>query len=164
MTEQASTADIPPAGTETTSLQEIYNQAVDGDTIRAKTKVFHESLVLDRSISVNLKGGYSDNTYTTTNGSTSLHGTLSIRNGMLRVSNLAISGSGSGGLAISAVGVDVPHISWTTDQPADSRVDYGETTSYGMSVSGSDLTTGHSLVVTGLKPNTTYHYIVSSST
>lgn len=164
LTGQASTADIPPTGTETTSLQETYNQATDGDTIRAKTKVFNESLVLDRSISVNLKGGYSDNTYTTTNGSTSLHGTLSIRNGTLRVSNLAISGSGSGGLAISAVGVDIPHISWTTNQLADSHVDYGETTSYGMSVSGSDLTTSHSLVLTGLKPNTTYHYIISSST
>ena len=48
LTGQASTADIPPTGTETTSLQETYNQASDGDTIRAKTKVFNESLVLDR--------------------------------------------------------------------------------------------------------------------
>lgn len=164
LTGQASTADIPPTGTETTSLQETYNQASDGDTIRAKTKVFNESLVLDRSISVNLKGGYSDNTYTTTNGTTSLHGTLAIKNGTVRVSNLTISSSSIGGLTISAVSVTVPRIAWTSDQLADSRVDYGETTSYGMSVSGSDLSTNHSMVLTGLKPNTTYHYIVSSST
>lgn len=154
--------DYPPAGSDITSLQEAYNQAGNGDNIRVRAKVFNESLVLDRSINVNLKGGYSDTTYTSSSGTTSLHGTLAIRNGTVRVSNLAVGGSG--GLAISAVGVDVPRISWTTDQPADSRVDYGETTSYGMSVSGSDLTTSHSLVLTGLKANTTYHYIVSSST
>lgn len=162
LTRQASTADIPPTGTETASLQETYNQASNGDTIRARAKVFNESLVLDRSISVNLKGGYSDTTYTSTSGTTSLRGTLAIKNGTVRVSNLAVGGTG--GLAISAVNVDIPRISWTSDQPADSRVDYGETTSYGMSVSGSDLTTSHTLVLTGLKPNTTYHYIVSSST
>jgi hypothetical protein len=164
LTGPASTADYPPVGSENTSLQEAYNQASSGDTIRAKAKIFSESLVLDRSLNINLHGGYSDTTYTTTNGSTSLHGTLSIRNGTLRVSNLAVSGSGSGNLAISAVTVTMPRIAWTTDQLADSRVDYGETTSYGLSVSGTDLTTSHSLVLTGLKPNTTYHYIVSSST
>ncbi len=67
-------------------------------------------------------------------------------------------------MAISAVSVDIPRISWTTNQPADSKVDYGENTSYGMSVSGADLATNHNLVLTGLKPNTTYHYIVSSTT
>ncbi|MDA8414679.1 MAG: fibronectin type III domain-containing protein, partial [Desulfobacteraceae bacterium] len=163
MTDQASTADIPPTGTETTSLQETYNQAADGDTIRVKAKVFSESLVLDRSISVKLKGGYSDTSYTSTNGTTSLRGTLVIKNGTLQVSNLAVGGSG-GGLSISAISVTIPRIAWTTDQLADSRVDYGETTSYGMSVSGSSLTTSHSQVLTGLQPNTTYHYIISSST
>jgi Glucodextranase, domain B len=162
--EQTRAAAYPPVGSEITSLQETYNQANSSDTIRAKNKIFTEALIFDRPISINLKGGYSDTTYITTNGSTSLHGTLSIRNGTLRVSNLAVSGSGSGGLAISAVTVTMPRIAWTTDQLADSRVDYGETTGYGMSVSGTDLTTSHSLVLTGLKPNTTYHYIVSSST
>jgi Glucodextranase, domain B len=162
--EQTRAAAYPPVGSEITSLQETYNQANSSDTIRAKNKIFTEALVFDRPISVNLKGGYSDTTYTTTNGSTSLHGTLSIRNGTLRVSNLVVSGSGSGNLAISAVTVTMPRIAWTTDLLADSRVDYGETTGYGMSVSGTDLSTSHSLVLTGLKPNTTYHYIVSSST
>jgi Glucodextranase, domain B len=164
LTGPASTADYPPAGSEITSLQEAYNQANDGDTIRAKTKVFSESLVLDRPFSVNLNGGYSDSTYSETNGSTSLQGTLVIRNGTVRVSNIAVSGNSGGGLAISNVAVTVPRIDWTTDQLADGRVDFGETTSYGLSVSGADLSTSHSLVLTGLKPNTTYHFIVSSST
>jgi len=164
LTGQASTADIPPTGTETTSLQETYNQAIDGDTIRAKTKVFCESLVLDRPVSVRLQGGFRDNTYATTSGFTNLQGSLSIRSGTVQVSNFTMSGSSSGGLAISAVNVTMPRITWSTDQLADSRVDYGETTSYGMSVSGTDLSASHSMVLTGLKPNTTYHYIISSST
>lgn len=163
LTGPASTADYPPAGSEITSLQEAYNQASNGDTIRAKDKIFSESLVLDHSININLHGGYTDNSYSSTSGTTRLHGTLAIRNGTVRVSNFAVGGSG-GGLAISAVNVTMPRITWTTDQLADSKVDYGETTSYGLSVSGADLTTSHSLVLTGLKPNTTYHYIVSSST
>jgi len=160
----ATTADYPPAGSEISSLQEAYNQANTTDTIRAKTKIFKESLVLDRPISINLHGGYSDTTYTSTNGSTSLHGTLAIRNGTVRVRNFTVSGSGAGGLTITNVAVTVPRITWTTDQLSDSRVDYGETSSYGISVAGLDLTTSHSLVLTGLKPNTTYHYIISSST
>ncbi len=163
LADPASTADYPPAGSDITSLQEAYNQAADGDSIRTKAKIFSESLILDRPISINLQGGYTDTTYTTTSGTTSLHGTLMIKNGTVRVSNLAVGGSG-GGLTISAISVTMPRIAWTTDQLADSRVDYGETTSYGMSVSGTDLSTSHSLVITGLKPNTTYHYIVSSST
>ena len=164
LTGLAYTSDYPTAGSEITSLQEAYNQAGTGDNIRTKAKIFHESLVLDRSISVNLKGGYNDTSYTSTNGTTSLHGTLAIKNGSLRVSNFAVSSTSNGGLAISVVSVDIPRISWTTDQQADSRIDYGETTSYGMSASGSDITISHSLVLTGLKPNTTYHYIISSST
>lgn len=162
LTGQASTADIPPTGNEIVYLQETYNLAADGDTIRLRNRVFNESLILDRPISVDLKGGYSDNTYTSTNGTTNLRGTLSIANGTVRVSDITVEGPG-GDLTISSLSADVPYISWTTDQPADSRVYYGETTSYGMSVTGSDLSTNHNLVLTGLQPNTTYHYIVSST-
>jgi hypothetical protein len=160
----ASTADYPSAGSEISSLQEAYNQASDADTIRVKTKIFSESLVLDRPIGINLNGGYSDSTYSSTNGSTNLQGTLLIRNGNVRVTNFSVSGNSGGGIAISNIVIAEPRVDWNTDLPADSRVDYGETTSYGMSVSGSELTTSHSLVLTGLQPNTTYHYIVSSST
>lgn len=163
LTGPASTADYPPAGSEISSLQEAYNQANDTDTIRTKTTIFSESLVLDRPIAVNLNGGYSDTTYSSTDGFTSLYGTLTVNSGAIYISNFVIGG-GTGGITISNVAVTIPRIDWTTDQPASSRVDYGETTSYGMSVTGSDLTTYHSLVLTGLKPNTTYHYIVSSST
>jgi hypothetical protein len=156
-------ADYPPAGSEITSLQGAYNQVTDGDTIKTKSKTFYESLVLDRSIHIILNGGYSDNSYTTTNGFTNLSGSLTITNGAVTANNLVIGDNGSDALAISNLNVTVPRITWTTDQLADSRVDYGETSSYGMSVAGSELSTNHNLVLSGLKPNITYHYIASSS-
>jgi hypothetical protein len=52
---------------------------------------------------------------------------------------------------------------WSTDEPADSQADYGLTVSYGTS-SGTNpaLVTSHSVMLTGLSPNTLFHYRVSS--
>jgi chitodextrinase len=54
-------------------------------------------------------------------------------------------------------------VTWTTDEPADSRVEYGPTTAYGEIRSGAALTTAHSLNLTGLACQTSYHYRVSSA-
>lgn len=54
-------------------------------------------------------------------------------------------------------------ITWTTDEPADSTVEYGTTTSYGQSVHDSTLTTSHSITLTGLSSGTTYHFRVKST-
>jgi len=54
-------------------------------------------------------------------------------------------------------------ITWTTDEPATSQVEYGPTTAYGSTTSlDHNLVTVHSVMVTGLIPNTTYHYRVKS--
>lgn len=55
-------------------------------------------------------------------------------------------------------------ITWTTNEPADSQVEYGTTTSYGTSVptTPSGTRTSHSISLTGLSPNTTYNYRVKS--
>ncbi len=53
-------------------------------------------------------------------------------------------------------------ISWITNQPADSLVEYGETSSYGRSASGFALTTSHEIVLAPLNPGTVYHYRVTS--
>jgi chitodextrinase len=54
-------------------------------------------------------------------------------------------------------------ISWTTDEPATSQVEYGLTTNYGSQTrEGTNLTTSHSVNLTGLSSNTTYHYRVKS--
>ena len=54
-------------------------------------------------------------------------------------------------------------ITWTTNEAATSRVEYGLTTSYGSSTTlDSTLVTAHSVAMTGLAPNTTYNYRVRS--
>ena len=49
-------------------------------------------------------------------------------------------------------------ITWTTDVTSDSRVDYGTTTGYGSQQTNASQVTSHSIPLTGLTPNTTYHY------
>jgi PKD repeat protein len=54
-------------------------------------------------------------------------------------------------------------ISWTTNEPATGRVDYGFTSSYELgSISGVALTTSHNFSLTGLQAGALYHYRVSS--
>ncbi len=54
-------------------------------------------------------------------------------------------------------------ITWTTNEPATSRVEYGLTTSYGSTTElDPALVTAHSVLLTGLAPNTTYNYRVHS--
>ncbi|HEY3108444.1 MAG TPA: DUF4082 domain-containing protein [Chloroflexota bacterium] len=50
-------------------------------------------------------------------------------------------------------------ITWTTDEPADSRVEYGQSTT----PVDPTLTVAHSVVLTGLSPGTTYSYRVRST-
>jgi phosphodiesterase/alkaline phosphatase D-like protein/peptidoglycan hydrolase-like protein with peptidoglycan-binding domain len=54
-------------------------------------------------------------------------------------------------------------ITWLTDQPADSQIEYGLASSYGSSSNlNSSLTTAHSVTLTGLNPSTEYHYKIKS--
>lgn len=55
-------------------------------------------------------------------------------------------------------------ITWTTDEVADSQVQYGLTTSYGSnSPLNSSAVTTHSVTLTGLSANSTYHFTVASA-
>ena len=54
-------------------------------------------------------------------------------------------------------------ISWTTDEPADSLVQYGLTAGYGSVVGDGALLTSHALTFSGLAAATLYHYEVRSS-
>ncbi len=53
-------------------------------------------------------------------------------------------------------------ITWTTDEAATSRVDYGLDISYGLFVSDPTLVTSHSIELIGLSSSTTYHFKVTS--
>lgn len=54
-------------------------------------------------------------------------------------------------------------ITWTTNEPATSQVEYGLTTGYGsMTTIDSALVTAHSVTITGIAPSTTYNWRVRS--
>ena len=53
-------------------------------------------------------------------------------------------------------------ITWSTNEPGTSQVDYGLSASYGTVVSDPALATSHSLTLTGLTAPTLYHYQVTS--
>jgi hypothetical protein len=53
---------------------------------------------------------------------------------------------------------------WDTNEPATSKVEYGLTTSYGLgTVTLINLVTSHNVPLSGLSPNTLYHFRVSST-
>src|SRR5947207_2491916 len=53
-------------------------------------------------------------------------------------------------------------IGWQTNNPANSRVDYGTTTGYGSFATSATLVNTHSVALSGLAPRTIYHYQVTS--
>ena len=70
------------------------------------------------------------------------------------ISSVTSSVSGSGSATVA----------WNTNEPADSRVDYGtDPEALTVGQGSSTLATSHSVKLTGLKPTTTYYYRVSSS-
>ena len=75
----------------------------------------------------------------------------------------------SGGPAISNVlatnvSSTSASLTWTTDQPSTSLVNYGTTAAYGSSSTvNSNLVTSHSVTLTGLKAGTTYDFAVVSA-
>jgi hypothetical protein len=70
-----------------------------------------------------------------------------------KISNIAISNLTSAGATIS----------WRTDEKADSRVEYGLTTRYGLfSKLDTSLVTAHSVTLANLLPDNTYHFRVLS--
>lgn len=54
-------------------------------------------------------------------------------------------------------------ITWTTDQPADSLVEFGTTPSYGKAIVDPALTTSHRVTLGNLIARTTYHFRVTST-
>lgn len=62
-------------------------------------------------------------------------------------------------ISIGGLGPDRADVLWTTDQRADSAVDYGTTTDYGAATpAGSARGTAHGVHLGGLLPGTQYHY------
>jgi hypothetical protein len=67
------------------------------------------------------------------------------------------------GVSVTSVAATKATIGWTTDEPADSQVEYGTTTAYGSSTPlHTTKVTSHSVALSGLSPGTLYHYRVKS--
>jgi YD repeat-containing protein len=89
------------------------------------------------------------------NSTTSAVVTVTVSNDVTPPVISAVSAS-----AISSSGATV---SWTTDESSDSQVEYGPTVAYGSSAPlAAALVTSHSQTLSGLAPNTLYHYRVKS--
>ncbi len=66
-------------------------------------------------------------------------------------------------VASSSISASGATITWTTDESSSSVVEYGLTTSYGSTTTGTNGVTSHSVPLTGLAANTVYHYRVKSA-
>ena len=67
-------------------------------------------------------------------------------------------------VAASGITRTAATITWTTNEPANARVDYGLTTAYGsQSALRASLLTTHTRNLSGLTRNTTYHYRARST-
>ncbi len=71
------------------------------------------------------------------------------------------------GVALAISGVNVTNVTdtgativWSTNRPARGQVEYGTTGAYGNTTPLSAETTDHKITLSGLSPNTTYHYRV----
>ncbi len=63
-------------------------------------------------------------------------------------------------ISASLITTDSATISWSTTGPVTSQVLYGDSTGYGSQTTASNLNTQ---ILTGLRPNTTYHYQIKST-
>lgn len=69
-----------------------------------------------------------------------------------------------GGLTVSAIAATSAVISWTTTAPANSIVKFGNSVNYGQfSQLGTEFVTSHSVVLSGLGPQTLYHFRAESA-
>src|SRR3989454_7548375 len=67
------------------------------------------------------------------------------------------------GITVSSISPNGAAIAWTTNEPSDSQVEYGVTSSYGsLSALNPALVTAHLESLTGLAPGALYHYRVKS--
>ncbi len=68
--------------------------------------------------------------------------------------------------ALSSISVDVSDtsatVTWLTDEPAGSRIEWGLTSSHDSELSDTTRLTSHEFTITGLERGTTYHYSLTS--
>lgn len=66
-------------------------------------------------------------------------------------------------LSVTGLATSTATITWSTSEAANSRIDYGTSSSYGSASTSASLVTSHTIRLSGLAPATTYHYRVQSA-
>lgn len=101
-----------------------------------------------------------------TTGYADVSASVSVSAGQMTEKDLQFGGSPAAQITnvqASSITNSSATITWTTDQAANSQVEYGTTTAYGSaSPLNSSLVTAHTVNLTGLAANTLYHYRVIS--
>ena len=77
-------------------------------------------------------------------------------------SNLDIIAPAISDVEVSDITTSKATITWTTDEPSTSQVDYGLSDSYGSIISDSSLVTSHNIELGSLLSSTTYHFSITS--
>lgn len=144
--------------------QVVYNANLSINTSPAKTQ---KSTVQGKYAFYEVPSG----TYTVTAtapGYGTATGSVTVVAGQVRTRNLVLPVLDTTPPVISnvqATGISTngATITWTTNENASSRVNYGLTTSYGSNASNGTLKVNHSIALSGLSANTTYNYRVRST-
>lgn len=161
--------DAPPvtgsiAGTVSSSGGAIAGATISADTGQSDTTDVNGAYSIsgvpigDRSVTASASGFISETTAATVNENATT--TVDFTLAEVPVDNTppVISSVTAGNVTATSA-----TISWTTDEAADSRVDYGPDATYGSQAGDSNLVTSHSIDIGGLTAETTYHYQVTSA-
>jgi hypothetical protein len=65
-------------------------------------------------------------------------------------------------IQVLALSANTASITWSTEEAANSRIEYGQSTNYGSTQSDTNMVTNHVIHLSGLLPGTTYNYRVIS--
>ncbi|MBI4056070.1 MAG: hypothetical protein HY399_00795 [Elusimicrobia bacterium] len=77
--------------------------------------------------------------------------------------NITLNNHTISNIAVMNISSIAATISWTTQQPSDSQVEYGTSSSYGLfSLLDANLITSHSQTLSNLNPSTLYHFRIHS--
>ncbi len=71
--------------------------------------------------------------------------------------------SGESNIGLTNLSATTATVGWTSDVASSSYVYYGTDTGYGKTATAPNVDFGHSVLLTGLSPNTIYHYQVAGS-
>ena len=145
----------------TWTTDRLANSTVNyGANFTLSLTAFDSSFVLDHSIT--LTGLTPSTLYYFEVSATNPYGNITIDNNndafYSFTTGVMISGVNAGNITDTSA-----TITWTTDQPGDSAVTYGNSTPPGLTASDGNPVTNHSITLTGLTTGTLYYYEVSST-